>query len=125
MNRSTQRTVVVVDDDPAILDLVEMVLDEEGYQVRTASNGREALDLLKTQQPSIVLLDLMMPVMDGWSFCRLVKDDVETSNLPIIVMSADRHLSQKADDVRADGFLTKPFDIDKLLDMVARYSAPN
>lgn len=125
INNSAQRSVIVVDDDPAILDLVEMVLDEEGYTVRTASNGLEALDLLQSQQPSLVLLDLMMPVMDGWTFCRTVKDNAETSNLPIVVMSADLHLGQKADDIRADDFLLKPFDIDNLLEMVARYTEPN
>ena len=125
MDHSTQRNVIVVDDDPAILDLVEMVLDEEGYTVRTASNGREALDLLATQQPSLVLLDLMMPVMDGWTFCRTVKDNAETRALPIVVMSADRHLGQKADDIRADAYLLKPFDIDNLLELVAKYTDPN
>jgi DNA-binding response OmpR family regulator len=125
MGSSMQKTIIVVDDDPAILDLVEMVLDEEGYEVKTATNGREALDLLAAQQPTMVLLDLMMPVMDGWSFCRLVKGNAATKNLPIIIMSADRHLGQKADDVSADDFLVKPFDIDMLLDTVAKYSRPN
>lgn len=125
MDSPIQKMVIVVDDDPAILDLVEMVLNEEGYEVMTATNGREALELLAAQQPSIVLLDLMMPVMDGWSFCRAVKGNEATRHLPIIIMSADRHLGQKADDISADDFLVKPFDIDNLLETVAKYSTPN
>lgn len=118
-------SVIVVDDDPAILDLVEMILNEEGYSVRTAANGREALDLVAEQRPALVLLDLMMPIMDGWSFCRRVKGEAATRTMPVIVMSADRHLNQKANDIDADGYLLKPFDLDKLLEVVAQYAKPN
>ncbi len=115
-------TVLVVDDDPAILNLIEMVLDEEGYTVKTAANGREALNQMRDAIPKMVLLDLMMPVMDGWSFCRVAKGSPEMQGVPIVVMSADRHLQQKADDVQADGYLLKPFDIDQLLATVLRYT---
>ena len=84
------RRVLVVDDDPDILDALSEILEVEGYDVQRARNGREALQRLEQAMPDLVLLDLMMPVMDGWAFAR---SRARGARPPIIVLSADRNVS--------------------------------
>ena len=109
--------VLVVDDDPAIRGLVGDALRSEGYTVDLAAHGREALDAMRARRPSTVVLDLMMPVMDGWAFaeaCRRVTGAVE---IPIIVVSAGHGLVQASEQLRAFGVracLAKPFDLEML-----------
>lgn len=109
--------VLVVDDDPDILQTLALCLSSEGYKVTTASNGQEALDLLDREQPACVLLDLMMPVMDGWQFvAELERRGVRQS--PLLILSADRAVQGHAYKLRAEAFLAKPFDLDELLGKV-------
>ena len=106
------RRVLVVDDDPDILDALSEILEVEGYDVQRARNGREALQRLEHWLPDLVLLDLMMPVMDGWEFARSLTPDARP---PIIVLSADRNVSVKAKEIGALGWLAKPFELSELL----------
>jgi two-component system response regulator MprA len=110
--------VLVVDDDPGILATVADALDLEGYRVRTATNGREALEVLETTTPSVILLDIRMPVLDGPSFVKRMRERGTTSR--ILVMTAAENAKRWAEDVGADDFLAKPFDLDDLLAAVAR-----
>lgn len=112
-------SVLVVDDDPDILSAVEMILEVEGYRVFSARNGAEALTVLDGARPSLILLDLMMPVMDGWEFRRRLLDH-PASAIPVVVVSADRDIARKAETIRADGYVAKPFDLDHLLAEVGR-----
>jgi two-component system, chemotaxis family, chemotaxis protein CheY len=113
--------VLVVDDDPDILDALSEILEVEGYQVDRARNGREALQRLEHKLPDLVLLDLMMPVMDGWEFARSLGPDARP---PIIVLSADRNVSVKAREIGALGWLAKPFELSELLAAVRRAVPP-
>jgi DNA-binding response OmpR family regulator len=106
------RRVLVVDDDPDILDALSEILEVEGYDVQRARNGREALQRLEQEMPDLVLLDLMMPVMDGWEFARSLSPGARP---PIIVLSADRNVSAKAREIGALGWLAKPFELSELL----------
>ncbi len=110
--------VLVVDDDPDILDAICDILDGEGYRVARARHGVEALDRVAQERPSVILLDLMMPVMDGVAFAQALRTREGQGSIPIVVISADGN-PQKAAAVGARGFLAKPFDIDALLAQVA------
>jgi DNA-binding response OmpR family regulator len=114
--RSTGR-VLVVDDDPDILDALSEILEVEGYEVQRARNGREALERLEQMLPDVVLLDLMMPVMDGWEFARSLSP---AARPPIIVLSADRNVSTRAREIGALEWLAKPFELSDLLAAVRR-----
>jgi CheY-like chemotaxis protein len=109
-----ERTVLIVDDDPDILQTLGLCLSTEGYRVLMASNGEEALDVLKNEQPNVILLDLMMPVMDGWQFVAEM-DARGQRKAPLLILSADRAVQGHAGGLRANGHLAKPFDLDELL----------
>ncbi len=111
--------VLVVDDDPDILDAICDILQGEGYRVARARHGLEALDRVTQQRPDLILLDLMMPVMDGLAFAQALRDRKLDEGLPIVVISADGN-PQKAAAVGAQVYLAKPFDIDALLTAVSR-----
>jgi DNA-binding response OmpR family regulator len=117
--------ILVVDDDPAILDLIAQLLIEEGYQVLSASNGQTALDMARDQLPKLILLDLMMPEMNGWQVVAELKAAAQTRSIPVILLSARRDLATVADDLEVAAFIEKPFDIDELLGCVRRILFPN
>ena len=112
--------ILVVDDDPDILEALSEILEAEGFEIRRARNGKEALERLEPDQPQLILLDLMMPVMDGWEFAQRMRQKPVYSSIPIIVLSADRNVGSKAQDIGAVGHLAKPFELNDLLEMVRR-----
>src|SRR3989442_6760016 len=112
-----QSTILIVDDEPFNVDLLEQQLEEFGYATVSASNGQEALDKVAAEAPDLILLDVMMPVMDGFTVCRILKESDETRLIPIVIMTA---LGNVEDGIRgieagADDFLTKPVDERELL----------
>jgi CheY-like chemotaxis protein len=112
------RKILIVEDDRDIRDTVEQILLTESYQVYTAGNGREALDLLETgTRPDLILLDLTMPVMTGQEFLLALRQNGNYSALPVIVTSAavDRFIAEQI-----TAFLRKPLNLDALLDTVAK-----
>jgi CheY-like chemotaxis protein len=113
------RQVLVVDDDPDIRSVIELALSDEGYTVTMATNGQEALDRLAAWRPDVILLDLAMPVMDGWAFLAARQEDQEISSIPVIVMSA--HFRQRGGDAirSATAVLAKPFELDLMLSLIA------
>lgn len=113
-------SVLVVDDDPTIRQLCTDVLEDEGYKVNTASNGQEALELIRSDGIQVAVVDIMMPVMDGIQLCQILKSQAQTRDLPIIIMSAASILMNKATRNLADGVLVKPFEIDRLVSCVAQ-----
>ncbi len=117
--------VLVVDDEPDIRRLVSDALRLEGYRVRTAGDGQEALQRVAEERPDLILLDLMLPVMDGRQFCRLLTHTptatVRDGHIPVILVSADRHLRERAAELGAVDYLPKPFDLDDLLAAVQRH----
>ena len=117
---SPRRSVLVVDDDPDILEALSEILEAEGFEVRRARNGQEALDRLSEALPDLVLLDLMMPVMDGREFSRRMRQRDDTRGVQVVVLSADRDVAAQARDLGAVGHLAKPFELDDLLVMVKK-----
>jgi two-component system, chemotaxis family, chemotaxis protein CheY len=113
--------VLVVDDDLSILVTVAELLTLEGYVVQTATNGKEALHEMEQRCPVLVLLDMRMPVMDGWEFARRVRQ--RSCQPRILVMTAAQDAKKWADEIHADGHLDKPFDILDLLTTVERLCA--
>ena len=112
-------TILTVDDDPNILQLINLYLTREGFEVLQAANGAEALKLFKTTPPSLMLLDVMLPGMDGWQVCREVR---KVSNIPIIMLTAKDETFDKVLglELGADDYIVKPFDTKEL---VARIKA--
>ena len=109
--------VMAVEDDDRIRRLIQTVLEAEGYHVVCASNGVEALKLLDATKPSVILLDLMMPGLDGWAFLRAIRDQGITT--PVVLISAIQDLPAEARRLGADS-LTKPFAVE---DLVAKVEA--
>jgi CheY-like chemotaxis protein len=108
--------ILVVDDDPDILDSVSAILAFEGYSVECAINGAEALQAVERHRPSLVLLDMKMPILDGWGFARKLRE--RGVRLPIIVMTAAVDAQARAREIEADGWLPKPFELFDLLSTV-------
>lgn len=113
--------VLVVDDDPSILDTVTAILAAEGFDVVSASGGEQALGLLRSFHPTLVLLDMRMPIMDGWAVARAMRES--GSRVPIVVMTAAESAKKWADEIGAAGHLAKPFLLDDLIDCVHRFAA--
>ncbi len=113
--------VLVVDDDPVIVKLLQVNFEMEGYTVVTANDGVEGLERAREERPDIVLLDIMMPRMDGLEVTRALKGDDATKSIPIILLSAKAQSSdvQAGREMGADDYLTKPFDPLELLDRVS------
>ena len=111
---------LVVDDDHDIAEMVRMALTDEGYEVVLASNGEVALTASQLHLFDIILLDMRMPVMDGWTFARTYRA-LPGPHAPMIVVTAARDASERAAEISADGFLAKPFSLDELFDIVNRY----
>jgi two-component system cell cycle response regulator len=114
--------VLVVDDDGDIRQLVAEVLEAEGYRVLTADDGA-AVPLARAERPDVLLLDVMMPGMDGPTISRLLRQDPTTAHIPIIAMTALSYRARQA-VMLADVWLSKPFDLDALLQVVAQVLAP-
>ena len=114
-----EHTVLVVDDDTSILDTVSSILSGEGYDVVSASTGQEALEAVSRTRPLLILLDMRMPVMDGWAVARALRE--QGIKVPIVVMTAAESAKRWAEEVGAEGYLAKPFGLDELLDTVERF----
>jgi two-component system chemotaxis response regulator CheY len=111
-------TLLVVDDDPAILSTVSDILSDEGYHVVTATNGAEALETLERIDPQLILLDMRMPVMDGWQFAQARSS--QQRSIPLVVMTAAHDARKWALEIGAADYLAKPFDLLELLEVVER-----
>ncbi len=108
--------LLIVDDEVAILEALTDILSVEGYEVATAANGAEGLKRAGEERPDLILLDLMMPVMDGQEMLRRLKEDSALRSIPVVVMSAGR---VSKSELQGSHFLAKPFELDDLLDTVA------
>ncbi len=124
----TKRRVVYIEDEPEMIDLVRLILNRRGYEIIGANGGREGLDLVRQQTPDLVLLDLMMPDMDGWDVYQQIKADERTQNIPVIVVTAK---AQSIDKVlglhiaKVDDYISKPFSPQELVDSIEKVMAKN
>jgi DNA-binding response OmpR family regulator len=115
-----QFPVLVVDDEPDILNLIKVRLEQAGYEVVTASDGERALELVRNLKPNLVVLDVRVPVIDGREVTRRIRADAETAEIPVLLVSASVHEAQIQDglDAGADDYLRKPFAAETLRDRV-------
>lgn len=125
MNDPAAKTVLVVDDNPQILELLEAYLDPLGVRVITAADGNAALAQVESERPDLILLDVMMPKRSGFEVCRIVKDDSRFEKTPVVMVTA---LNEEGDIERgresgADEFLCKPVNKNDLIDCVQRLLA--
>jgi DNA-binding response OmpR family regulator len=117
MGTKTTSQILVVDDEPQVVWMLQFSLEAEGYQTLSARDGRAALDEVREHHPSVVLLDIMMPVMDGWAFLEELQALPAEERPRVIVVSARSSLRDraKAAELGADAFVAKPFNVDDLL----------
>ena len=110
------KRVVCIEDEPEMIDLVKLILSRKGYQVVGAMGGREGLEAVGREMPDLVLLDLMMPVLDGWQFLQEARQNPALASIPVVVTSA-------APDLPNDtaGALRKPLDLDELVGVLHQY----
>jgi CheY-like chemotaxis protein len=119
---AVEKRILVADDDPVILRLIQVNLELEGYQVLTANNGEEAVATATAEHPDLVILDIMMPRLDGYQACEQLKAEAATKDIPVVFLSAKAQQSdiEKGKTYGVDEYLTKPFDPTELLDVVER-----
>ena len=116
--------ILVVEDDDAIRGVVSDVLRDGGYEVYEAINGADAMEQVDDQRPDLIVLDLMMPVMDGWQFVEQFRHKPFSNQVPIVVTSASHDLPRTAERLKSLGVrtcLAKPFDVESLLTLIGRY----
>jgi len=114
------KKIMVVEDDVCLLKLESVVLTTNGYQVCAMSNGREALNCIESEMPDLVLLDVMMPGVDGYEVCRQIKSNPLTSHIPVVLLTALRRAGDflKGEEAKADRYLTKPFKSTVVLETI-------
>jgi two-component system alkaline phosphatase synthesis response regulator PhoP len=122
METPVQTSVLVVDDEPQVVWMLQFSLEAEGFQTFAARDGRTALDELRQHRPQLMLLDIMMPVMDGWSVLQEIRDLPEGERPRVVVVSARATLRDraKAAELGAIAFVAKPFNVDDLLGVLNR-----
>ncbi len=118
-----KKRILVIDDEVDLVNLLAMRLEAEGYEVMSAFDGQAGLDMVREERPDLILLDVMMPIMDGYQVCRFLKFDEELKNIPVIMLTA--RVQEKDKDigrsVGADDYLTKPFDLNELSQRIRAY----
>ena len=118
--------ILVIDDDAEARDILRTRLELAGHAVSEAANGEEGLKLVESSAPDIIVLDVMMPKVDGWLVCRILKSNKKTEAIPVVMLTAR---TQQIEELRgwesgADEYLTKPCDHDRLLAVINRLLAP-
>ena len=111
-------TVLLVEDHPDVRDMMSLALELSGHRVITAVNGKDALEVLRRERPCVILLDLMMPVMDGWQFRAALEQIRGCRDVPLIVISA---LTDVVKRIPGAAHLSKPVDIERMLELVEQY----
>ena len=117
------RTILLIEDDDYMQQVIRMALEDEGYRVTVARDGLQALKWLEVQAPELIVLDWMMPRLNGPAFVEELRRRGRGVGVPILVVTADGRAEQKAALIGAQGYLSKPFELDVLLDEVARLTA--
>jgi len=117
------KKILVVDDEVDLVETIRLPLEMEGYTVRVSYNGEDALNQARKENPNLIILDIMLPKLDGYKVCRLLKFDERYKHIPILMLTAK---TQEKDKILgmgtgADEYITKPFDIDELVEKVKAY----
>ncbi len=120
MSKKNKKKILIADDDPAILEAMQMILEDAGYEVKTTVNGQTVYKM-ETEFPDLLLLDIWMSGQDGRNICKLLKQQDLTKDIPIIMVSANKDTERIARDAGADDFLSKPFEMRDLLAKVKKF----
>jgi len=117
---TTPKKILVVDDEDDILHFLELVLGDKGYSVATASNGHDALAAAQVDRPDLILLDIMMPKMDGWEVLKLLRVDEQTAGVPVAMLSARTEAQDRVQGLQegAVDYICKPFSLQELLSKI-------
>jgi len=117
-----QKRILICDDDPAILRVLQVNLEVEGYDTLLAHHGEEALQVAQAEHPDLIILDIMMPRLDGYQTCARLKADETTQDIPVVFLSAKAQASdiEKGKEYGVEDYLTKPFDPDTLVETIER-----
>ena len=118
--------ILLADDEEDIKTVMRLFLEEKGYEIVTAFDGLDAIDITRREQPDLILLDIMMPVINGYEVCQKLKADASTANIPIVMLSAAAHADsvKKGLDAGAVDYLVKPFDPEKLEEVIQHVLGP-
>jgi DNA-binding response OmpR family regulator len=116
------KKIWIIDDDPGILEAVTMILEEESYKTKTISDEKALNREIKKEIPQLILLDILLSGIDGRDIARKLKVNPRTKNVPIIMMSADTHIEEKAKEAGAEDFIRKPFDIGDLIGKIETHT---
>ena len=117
------KMILIVEDEPKNLTLLRDLLQVSGYKTIEATDGKQGVELAKSKKPDLILMDIIMPVMDGLEATRILKADATTSNIPVLALTsyAMKGDAERVLEAGCDGYLAKPFDIQELLKQVAKY----
>ena len=117
-----KQKILVADDEPSVRLMIRRILEKD-YSILEADNGEKAVGIAEEQNPDLILIDLMMPIMDGYTACAKIKANTATRAIPVVILTAIGHeLNKKfANEMGADGYITKPFTREDLLDTVSRF----
>ena len=119
----TNKKILIVDDEQDIVETLKFVFEAEGLNCITAYDGEEALNKAKTENPDLIILDVMLPKINGYKVCRLLKFDTKYKNIPILMVTARSQDEDKliGEETGADEYITKPFDIDEVINLAKQY----
>lgn len=122
---TTQRTVLIIEDEKLIIVSTQMVLEAAGFRVESATNGEDGIAKAKAQSPDLILLDIMMPGIDGWETLTRLKKESSTSGIPVVIFTAREHSRghQRSAEMGAVDYFRKPFEPDELIDLVEKHAA--
>jgi len=121
----SKKKILIVEDEESLLKLESILLTSKGYDVQGVPNGQAALDAIAENPPDLVLLDIMLPEMDGFEVCRRIKNDAATSHIPVIMLTAKKSREDMArgEKVGADWYITKPFKSAMVIETIQRFLA--
>jgi two-component system alkaline phosphatase synthesis response regulator PhoP len=117
------KKILIVDDEVDLVETLRLPLEMEGYTVLVSSNGEDALNQARKEKPHLIILDIMLPKLDGYKVCRLLKFDERYKHIPILMLTAKTQEKDKilGAETGADEYITKPFDIDELIEKIKKY----
>lgn len=118
-----ERTILIIEDEKLIIVSTQMVLEAAGFRVESATNGEAGISKARELRPDLVLLDIMMPGIDGWETLTRLKRDPETATIPVIIFTAREHTRghQKSTEMGAADYFRKPFEPDELIELVEKH----
>ncbi len=118
-----KQKILIVEDEESLLKLESILLTSKGYDVRGVSNGREALDAIAEEKPDLVLLDIMLPEIDGFEVCQRIKENPATKEIPVVMLTAKKSREDMArgEKVGADWYITKPFKSVMVIETIQRF----